>query len=137
MQLLAKLQYWLWPNPGSSSYSNPKIMTMLVVSALLMFAALGTSIWRKHVHNPITRNLSSSWASTSFSFGLIGLILAVSRVETIQFLAMRGLWLIWAALLCVYLLFQILRFRRRHYTILEKKHVEDARDKYLPRRKRR
>lgn len=85
--------------------------------------------------NPITRNLSSSWSSALFWFGFVAAFLIVSRVETIQFLSMRLLWLFWGLFAALYVFFQILNFRRRHYTVLERAQVIDEREKYLPKSK--
>jgi len=59
-----------------------------------------------------------------------------ARVEQIQFLAMRFLWVLWGALLLAYVVFQILRFRARNYVVLPSVRTDDPRDKYLPGRKK-
>ncbi len=135
MSFLSFVSYWVWPNPGNAHYSSPKVQFLLVVCGLMVAAGPMLSYARSRLRNPMTRTLTASWAMTSFSFGLVGAVLVVSRVEMIQFLAMRILWLLWALLLSMYIVFQFVRFQRRHYVIMEKQLVVDVRDKYLPRKK--
>ena len=71
------------------------------------------------------------------TFGIIALLLVVSRVESIQFLSMRVLWIVWLAALVAYLVIQIFVFRNRYYVIVEKHRTADIRDKYLPKRQKR
>jgi Ca2+/Na+ antiporter len=129
------LIYWVWPNPGSWVYTDPKVLSAIILSLVLVFGSFALSAWRRKQSNPQTRSLSSSWSSASFWFGLIALFLIVCRVEYIQFLAMRALWLVWFASLALYIVFQVLQFRRRHYTILGRPTIVDVREKYLPRKK--
>lgn len=70
-------------------------------------------------------------------FGLISLVLIVSRVESIQFFAMRILWVFWGAALIFYGVFQARRFRQRHYEVLPSIVESDPRAQYLPRKKKR
>lgn len=72
----------------------------------------------------------------SFWLGAVGIVLTVSRAEGIQFFSMRILWLTWGLTALIYIAFQMLKFQRRHYTIIEKKRTHDERDRYLPGRKR-
>jgi hypothetical protein len=71
-----------------------------------------------------------------FWFCIVALLLVVSRVEMIQFLAMRAALALWFVLAVLYVVFQIFQFRRRHYTVMDRVQVVDERDKYLPKRKR-
>ena len=127
--------YWLWPNPAEWHYGDYKIQVLLGVCVSLVIGSFLIGYWRRSLKNPITRKLSSSWASTAFWFGIIGCVLVISRVEMIQFLAMRVLWAVWFFLLLIFVLFQFVQFRRRHYTVMERVQVTDERDKYLPRKK--
>jgi len=128
--------YWFWPNPGNWHYTDPKVQALLIGCVALMLGYFILRYWRSKAHNPITRNLSASWATSSMTFGIIGLILAVSRVETIQFMSMRVLWLVWVLALLGYVAFQFIKFRRKHYVVVKKQPFRDAREKYLPRKKR-
>jgi uncharacterized membrane protein len=130
------LTHWFWPNPGGWSYGDPKVQAVLAGCVLLIALSFGISYWRKSVKNPVTRKLSSSWSGTVLGFGIAALILAVSRVEIIQFISMRALWVVWALSFVLYGLFQLMAFRNRHYVVLEKKRTVDGRDKYLPRKKK-
>lgn len=129
------LVYWFWPNPGGWSYVSPKIEAALIALAVMLCLSFVISAWRRRLANPVTRNLSGSWSAASFWFGLVGIALVVSRVEAIQFLAMRILWGVWVLSLALYLIYQILQFKRRHYVLLKRVEVTDERDKYLPRKK--
>lgn len=128
--------YLFWPNPGNADYDSPKALALLIVCALMIVISIGLSFWRKKQGNPIMKKLSRSWASASFWFGLVGLILVVSRVEQIQFIAARVLWIVWAAALAFYLFVQIRSFRARYYTVLPHEPILDPRSKYLPKKKR-
>ncbi len=127
--------YWLWPNPAGWHYSDSKVQLVLAICAAFVVLSFAISFWRRSVQNPITRKLSSGWSRAAFWFGIVGLVMAISRVETIQFLEMRLLWVLWFLSLIAYIVFQFVQFRRRHYTVLGRVQVSDDRDKYLPRKK--
>lgn len=126
------LSYWFWPHPGGLSYGDPRVLTLLAVCLLMIAASLVISLWRRRQENPVTRRLSRSWPRTLRWFGGAGIVLTVSRVEEIQFLAMRALWVVWGLTLTACVLFQVWRFRRRHYTVVKGRKEEDPRAKYLP-----
>lgn len=129
------LTYWVWPNPGGWHYNDTKITVALLLCGILILLSFVIRTWRTRLQSSITRTLTSGWSRAAFWFGVTGIVLIVSRVETIQFLAMRLLWFLWALALVLYLLFQLLQFRRRHYTLLKRVQVSDERDKYLPGKK--
>lgn len=131
------LLFFFWPNPGSAVYSSPKALALLMVCALLLLAAGVISVWRKRRQDARIRQISRSWASASFWFGAIGALLVGARVEEIQFLAMRFLWVLWGVFLLLYVTFQVKRFRSRYYQVLPSVKQEDPRAAYLPKPKRR
>jgi hypothetical protein len=133
----AFLMYLFWPNPGSSGYANPKALALLVVCVVLIAGALAVSTWRSRQSNPRMKRLSRSWSVASFWFGFVGLLLVVARVEEIQFLAMRFLWVLWAIAAVLYILLQVKLFRARFYEELPIQRSDDPRQAYLPKRKRR
>lgn len=130
------LVYLFWPNPGNATYENPKALALLVVCGLLVAASIAVRVWRRRIAGALLRKFSRSWARASLWFGVSGLVLTVARVEQIQYLSMRFLWVLWllAGLLTVVL--QVRLFRARYYRILPTAHIEDPRDRYLPKRKR-
>lgn len=127
--------YLFWPNPGGWTYSSSAALSLLVLSILLIVSSFAISRWRASLHNPRTRLLSRSWSSASLWFGVSALVLVVSRVESIQFIAMRVLWILWLFFLAAFVVFQVVQFRRRHYTIAPPQRVIDQREKYLPKAK--
>jgi hypothetical protein len=127
--------YWFWPNPGGWYYTDPKVMAILAACAALVVLSFAINFWRRGLQNAITKKLSVGWSRAAFWFGLTGAFLAACRVEGIQFLAMRAVFALWILSGILYVVFQIVNFRRRHYTVLERTQVVDERDKYLPRRK--
>ncbi len=129
------LVYWFWPNPGGWQYADPKVAIALAGCGALILLSFIIKYWRGQLQSSITRSLTSSWSTVLFWFGLLGVIFIICRVEMIQFMAMRLLWLLWALSLGLYALYQLLRFRRRHYVLLDRVKVLDERDKYLPRKK--
>lgn len=131
------LTYLFWPNPGNAAYSSPKAFLLLIGCGVLICVSLGIRGWRKRMKNPVTRKLSASWASAALSFGVIGLLLVVSRVEGIQFLAMRFLWVLWVGFAVLFLVFQARQYRTRHYDVLPRISVNDPREKYLPGKRKR
>ncbi len=133
MQLIG---YLFWPNPGVSSYGNSLALFLLLVSFALIAASFGIRVWRAKQKNPVTRRLSASWPSAALAFGLVGLLLTVSRVEGIQYVGMRIWWIVLAASAAWYLYFQVRRYQKRHYEVLPSKRVDDPRDPYLPKPKR-
>jgi hypothetical protein len=131
------LIYLFWPNPGNARYDTPTVMLLIGICVAMIVAAIILSMWRKKLQNPQMRKISRSWPASSVWFGFIGLLLAVSRVEQIQFLAMRALWGVWLTALVLYVVVQIRGYRSRYYEVLPTKTTHDPRSKYLPRRKNR
>ncbi|MDB4979222.1 MAG: hypothetical protein JWM56_1408 [Candidatus Peribacteria bacterium] len=131
------LRYLFWPRPENAQYSDPKVIGLLVVCALFIGAALYIRVWRRKVRNPVTRKLSRSWASALFWFAFAAVLLILARTEGIQFLGMRILWLFWLLGIGLYAYFQYRQFKTRHYEVLPKEMIIDARDKYLPGKKKR
>lgn len=130
------LSYWFYPNPGAVSYENPKIIALIAVSLLLFLSSFALAYWRRRLQNPVTRRLTKSWGSVLRWFSGVGVLLTISRVEGVQFLSIRFLWLLWVLALLAFILFQAWKFRLRHYTILPHVFEEDPREKYLPKAKK-
>lgn len=110
-------------------------MALLGACLALIVLSFGIRFWRRSLRNVITKKLTASWPSVSFWLGAVGVALVICRVESIQFLAMRALWGAWLLVIILYVAFQFVSFRRRHYIVMEKTQVLDERDKYLPRKK--
>lgn len=89
-------------------------------------------MWRRKCADPMVRKFTRSWASALLWFGVSGLILVIARVEYIQFLAMRFWWLVWLVCLLLYVVFQYRIVRQRYYRVIPQEHMEDPREKYLP-----
>lgn len=134
--LVQFFSFFFYPNPGNAYYSSPKSLALLIFCVLLMVAAAGISIWRRRLSNAVTKKLTRSWSAASFWFGFSGLLLVIARVEQIQFLAMRILWVIWIAIAVFYIFLQWKFFRMRHYEVLPKEVSHDPRAKYLPKKRR-
>lgn len=130
------LVYLFWPNPGNASYESPKAIALLVACALLIAAAVAIKLWRQRTQNGVLRKLSKSWGVSCFWFGLTGLILVIARVEMIQFLAMRILWVVWGVLAALVLVLQVRVYRLRYYQVLPTPRASDPREKYLPGKKK-
>lgn len=128
--------YWFWPNPAGWQYGDQKVMALLAVCAGLVVASFLIRVWRSKLENGMTRTLTKSWPSFTFWFGVVGLVLVVSRVEMIQFIEMRALWVVWFLIGALFLAFQVVSFRRRHYVVVKQAHIVDEREKYLPKRKK-
>ena len=131
------LSYLFWPNPGNADYGSPKAMAAMAVCILFILGSFAVRFWRANKASQPMSKVSKSWGSVLFWFGLIGLILVVARVEQIQFIAMRFLWILWAAFLALVLYLQVRIYRNRYYEVLPNQTSVDPRSKYLPKRKRR
>ncbi len=127
--------YWLWPNPAGWHYEDSRVMALLALSIGLIVLCFVIGRVRHRMKNPITRSLTAGWPTASLWFGIVALVLTVSRVETIQFLSMRLIWAFWLLSLGLYIFFQMLQFRRRHYTVIQQSQVIDEREKYLPKKR--
>ena len=134
--LLQTFSYLFWPNPGNASYGSPKAIALIIFCVLLIIIAVVISFWRRGLKNQATKKLSRSWGSACFWFGFTGLILVVSRVEQIQYMAMRIWWVAWIIAAILYIWFQMKMFRMRHYEVLPAQSVSDPRSKYLPKQKK-
>lgn len=131
------LSYLFWPNPGTTSYENPKVLLILFICGILVLASFSLKRWRLKQGNPVTKRLSRSWPKAAMWFGVLGLVLTVSRVEGIQFIAMRFWWVLWGCCFLLYVALQVRSFRVRHYEILPQESSSDPRLKYLPKPKKR
>lgn len=130
------LTYLFHPNPGQLAYSSPSAIAVLSACAVLVVLSFAVKYWRGRLKNAVTKKLSRAWSSISFWFGVVGLLLTVSRVEKIQFIAMRFLWVLWGMLFLLLIILQWRIFRMRHYAVLPRADVLDPRDRYLPGKKR-
>lgn len=130
------LTYLFYPNPGQLTYSSPSVIALLIVCAGLVVLSFAIKYWRGRVQNAVTKKLSRAWSSISFWFGLVGLLLTVSRVEKIQFIAMRFMWVLWVLFLVLLVILQWRIFRARHYEVMPRVGKTDPRDQYLPGKKR-
>jgi hypothetical protein len=129
---MSLFSYLFWPNPGIVSYGHPTVIFLLFLCGGLVLLSLGIKLLRGRSRNSVTRKLSRSWSTAAFSFGLLGLVLTLSRAEGVQFVSMRFWWFVWGSALLGYVLFQCWQFRTRHYTVLPKQRTDDPRRKYLP-----
>ncbi len=130
------LSYLFWPNPGNADYSDPNMVFLLAVGLALVVASLGLRAWRAGLADHRLKKLSGSWQTASFWFGLTLAFLVVCRVETIQFLAMRALIFLWGAAFLAYVVWQVKRFRSQYFQIVPRAATQDARAKYLPKKRR-
>jgi hypothetical protein len=130
------LSYLFWPNPQATTYDNPKVMAILGLCGLFIVLSFAVARWRKTKGNPVTRRLARSWPSAFIWFGVIGFILAIARVEQISYISMRVWWIVWGAVLLLFVYMQFRRWRTMHYEVLPQSRVNDPREKYLPKKKK-
>jgi len=128
--------YLFDPFPSAPAYSDMQAWPFLLVSLGLLIASFFLSRWSRNNPNPVTKKLTKSWPKAAFIFGFVALILVVSRVEAIQYIAMRFWWVVWAVLGVLYVTLQYRVFQARHYQVLKSEHVDDPREKYLPKRRK-
>lgn len=133
---MSTLTYLFYPNPANASYTGGTMLLLLIVCALIVAGSIGLRFWRKRQSDAQLRKLSRSWASAALWFGIAGLVLVVSRVEEIQYIAMRFWWIVWALILALYVFLQAKLFRARYYQVLPATAPSDPRSKYLPGKKK-
>ncbi|MFA7681450.1 MAG: hypothetical protein WCX61_00290 [Candidatus Peribacteraceae bacterium] len=131
------MTYLLWPNPGMVPYDNSKVVALFCCCGAMVVAAFILRVWRRRTTNTQLRKLSRSWSGALIWFGVIGLVLLISRTEQISYLSMRIWWVVWAVILVVYIAFQLRQFQTRYYKKLPGEHYADPRQEYLPRKKKR
>ncbi len=134
--MMSILTYLFYPNPGRLTYGSTEIVALLAVCGALIVLSFLIRLWRSRTANGMTKKLTRSWSSLTFWFGIVGLVLIVCRVEKIQFLAMRFLWVFWGVFLLLALVMQYRVFRSRHYEVMPRVGKVDPRDQYLPGRKK-
>ena len=135
--MMSILTYLFYPNPGRLTYGSTQIIVLFVVCGGLVLLSFAVRYWRKGLQSAVTKKLSKTWSSCAFWYGIVGLVLIVSRVEKIQFLAMRFAWVLWALAALATLFLQYRLFRMRHYEVLPRKvTTNDPRAKYMPGKKR-
>lgn len=130
------LTYLFWPNPGNAAYTSPKALVLLIVCACAVIASFIVPRLRARSHDAQFKKLSRTWATAAGWFGWTGLVLVIVRVEEIQYLSMRFLWVFWGVALLGYLALQVKLYRSRYYAIIPNRPAEDDRAKYLPSRKK-
>lgn len=128
--------YLFWPNPGNAAYDDSKVLALLVLCVALILGSFILHALRRNSPNPVFKKLSRSWSSAAFWFGVVGLVLVVSRVEGVGFLAMRAMWVFWGIAALLILWVQVRIFRSRYYQPLPREESSDPRDRYLPRKKK-
>ncbi|TSC79406.1 MAG: hypothetical protein G01um101425_686 [Candidatus Peregrinibacteria bacterium Gr01-1014_25] len=131
------LRYLVQPHPYPATYTSPMVMALGSVLLLLFLVSVAIRFWRARLTNPVTRTLSRTWGSVCFWFAAAGLVLLVSRTEEVLFLSMPLLWVVWFGALIAFVILQIRFFLARHYQVLPRQHIQDPREKYLPKQKRR
>ncbi len=129
------LSYLFWPNPAEWRYADVRVQILLGACVFLIILSLAIRYWRRTLKNPMTKSLTKSWSFAAFWFGIVGVVLITSRVEMIQFLAMRAVLFLWILCIVLYVFLQFIFFRRRHYTVMQRTQIVDERDKYLPKRR--
>lgn len=131
------LTFVFWPNPGNAHYTSPKALTLLIVCLALVVASFVLPRLRASWTNAQLKKVSGSWATACGWFGWTGLVLVIARVEEIQYVAMRFLWIFWIVPLCAYVFAQYKTYRSRYYEVIPTSVVQDGRAAYLPRKKKR
>jgi len=126
------LQYWFYPNPGNVSYDSPKVLLLLAVCAAMVIGSFFLRMWLRKNATPMLKKLGKTWPGAMFWFGIVGIVLTVARVEQIQFVAMRFLWILWALGLVAFAVIQWKLFKSRYYEVVPHAKVNDPREKYLP-----
>jgi hypothetical protein len=117
-ELVLFLRHFLSLNPTSvAHYSSPEILVMFALAAACFVAWFLLRRWHKKQQS-LTRKLSASWSIVSFWFGVVALLLIISRVERVQVMAAPFLWLFWAVGLLAYVFVQWRLFRAKHYEVL-------------------
>lgn len=131
------LTYLFWPNPGNADYTSPKALLLILLCVALVVASFVWPRVRGRSSNVQLKKISGSWGTAAGWFGWTGLVLVIARVEEIQFIAMRFLWLLWGVALLVYLFVQYRIYTMRYYEVLPTAPTADARARYLPKKKKR
>jgi len=131
------LTYIFWPNPGNAAYTSPKALALIILCVAFVVLSFVLPRLRARWQNPQLKKISGSWAAACGWFGWSGLVLVIARVEEIQYVGMRFLWVLWIAALLTYLFVQYKIYRAKYYEILPSRPTVDARAEYMPRRKKR
>lgn len=130
------LSYLFWPNPPLLSYGDLRVILLLGACVLITVVPLLLTVFLGRGGGSFLRKATQSWGKAGWSFGLTGLLFTLSRVEGIQYLSMRFLWVLWSAALGIFVFFQVRAWRLWHYEVLPQLPLENPLSKYLPKRKR-
>ncbi len=130
------LTYLFWPNPGNASYTAPKAVVLLLLCIAAVVMSFVLPRLRARWQNVQLKKVSGTWSAALGWFGWSGLVLVICRVEEIQYLGMRFLWVIWGLALLAYVLIQVRSYRNRYYEVIPNRPTVDARAAYLPKRKK-
>ncbi|MCB9808376.1 hypothetical protein H6770_03925 [Candidatus Peribacteria bacterium] len=134
----AFVTYLFWPNPSAPSYENPKVILLFLICGALIVGSFAVKRWRKRLTNAVTKRLTKSYSPAMLWFGIVGAFLLVCRVEGISYLSMRLWWGLWFLGAIAFATLQWKLFRSRHYEIIpQARSQEDAKEKYLPKKKKR
>ena len=130
------MDYLFTVNPPQLPYADTAIIGGLALAVGLLILSYALSRWRRRA-DAVARKLSKSWPTVSVWFGIMALVLVLSRAEGIQVFSMRFLWVLWGALVLLFAILQWRLFTRRHYEVVKTPIFNDPRDAYLPKKKRR
>lgn len=133
---MTALSYLFWPNPGGATYGDPHPQIAIAVCGAFLLLSLALRIMRARSPSGAVRRFAQSFDGIALWFGVTGLLLVIARVEEIQYLAMRFLWIVWGGSFILCGVVRLRRLRLLGYEVIPSAVPPDLREKYLPRRKR-
>lgn len=136
MNIMSALRFLFYPNPSGGSYASPWAIGVYLLVIALIALSLGLRRWRARTADARQRKLSQGWSRACVWFAIVPLLLLASRVERIQYFAMRFLWVVYAVVAVLYVVAQVRIWKTKYYQILPNETVADPRDKYIPGKKR-
>lgn len=128
------LVYFFWATPPIADYASPKVIGLFLLAFLLIAGSYYLSYRMRKQEQAVLRKFGKSWSSAMFWFGIVALVLLLSRTEGISFLSMRFFWVLWVLAVIAYAYLQYRLFTRRYHVIVPSQVVEDPRDAYLPKK---
>ena len=137
LQEMLTAGYWFWPNPANADYTSPKALVLLVLCVAFVVASFVLPRLRNRSQDAQFKKVSKTWAAACAWFGWTGLVMVIARVEEIQFLSIRALWVLWGLALAAYVALQVRVYRNRYYEVIPNRPTQDARAAYIPKAKKR
>jgi len=133
MNKFLTLQYYFTLRPDPN-FQLTKLVVVLII--LLFISSIALQIYRKkYVKDKIVKKILKRYPSRLNAFGVVLLLLLLSREAGIPFLSMRIWWFLLLLLMIYWLSKTIFNFKKEYSKRLFRQKQNQFKNKYIPKKK--